>query len=89
MPNNPTPLTLEAMAWQPIETLPELTDALVCVTHNIQGDHGDEWETVMWVDGYSERHGWFAFPQLVHVPFPPTHWMPLPSPPTIDEREGE
>jgi hypothetical protein len=78
--------------WMPIETLPECTDALVCVTHNVPRDKGDKrpsagrgyvWDTVQWVDWYSKDDGWFSYPHLIHVPFPPTHWMPLPQPPEL------
>jgi hypothetical protein len=78
------------MEWRKIDTLPPNTDALVCVTHNVPGDeidtrpdagNGYVWETVQWVDWVSENGEWFSYPRLIHVPFPPTHWMPLPSPP--------
>lgn len=77
--------------WQPIETLPERTDALVCVTYNVPAEDGDQrptagdgyvWETVQWVDSFTEEYGWLSYPQLIHVPFPPSHWMPLPEPPS-------
>jgi hypothetical protein len=67
------------MEWQPIETLPERQEALVCVTHNLPDDEG--WETVMWTDWFITGHGWFRYPRLIEIPFPPTHWMPLPDPP--------
>lgn len=80
-----------SMGWQPIDTLPEFTDALVCVTHNVPAEEGDTrrptgvegyvWETVQWVDWFSKEHGWFSYPHLIHVPSPPTHWMPLPKAP--------
>lgn len=83
------------MEWMPIETLPERTDALVCVTHNVPAEENDArpptdvegyvWETVMWVDWWSDDLGWFSFPRLMHVPFPPTHWQPLPAPPLSQE----
>jgi hypothetical protein len=66
------------MEWQPIETAPYGTDCLVCVTHSLgQG----EWETVQWVDAYTDVYGWGLYPHMPWVPFPPTHWMPLPEPP--------
>lgn len=78
------------MEWMPIETLPECTEALVCVTHNVPGEDDDArppagngyvWETVQWTDWHSSEHGWFRQPRLIEIPFPPTHWMPLPAPP--------
>ena len=83
------------MEWKPIETLPDCTNALVCVTYNIPAEDGDTrpqagvvgyvWETVMWVDCRVPEHGWFTYPLLIHVPFPPTHWMPLPPPPEQEQ----
>jgi hypothetical protein len=85
------------VSWQPIESLPEHTDALVCVTYNVPGEEDDSrppagdsyvWETVQWVDWYSKERGWFCYPRLVEIPFPPTHWRALPEPPTHNEAEG-
>jgi predicted esterase len=65
--------------WQPIETAPiDGTDILVCMTHNLSDD---EWETVQWVDYYFPDAGWIIFRGRVDIPFPPTHWMPLPEAP--------
>jgi hypothetical protein len=65
--------------WQPIETLPENHQVLVCMAYDIQGD---ELETCVWVDWhYKDRDGrkrWFAYPSLIHIPFPPTHWREIP-----------
>ena len=79
------------MEWQPIETLPEHTEALVCVTHNVPAEDDDPrpptgvdgyvWETVQWVDWHDSDGNWFSWPHLIHIPFPPTHWMHLPEPP--------
>lgn len=68
------------VGWQPIETAPkDGTDILVCVTHNLPDD---EWETIQWVDW---RRGddvvWPRYWERIDIPFPPTHWMPLPEPP--------
>ena len=78
--------------WQPIESLPEHVEALVCVTHNVPADEGGTrpptdvdgyvWETVMWTDWFDADHGWFRYPRLIEIPFPPTHWMPLPDAPS-------
>lgn len=64
--------------WQPIETLLKHQEALVSVTYNLPDG---EWATVMWTDWFDDRDGWFRYPRLVEIPFPPTHWMPLPEPP--------
>lgn len=77
------------MDWQPIETMPERVEALVCITHNIPGEEDYEWETIMWTDWYSAATGWFRYPRLIEIPFPPTHWMPLPPPPTIPKTDTE
>ena len=82
----------EVMEWQPIETLPIGRPALVCVTFNVPGSINDTrpptgtldyvWETEYWVDWkVADGCGWAICPGLIHIPFPPTHWMPLPAPP--------
>lgn len=74
------------MEWKPIKTCPTNQDVLVCVTFNIGGD--DELETVYWVDAFLDYDGcakWKYYHDLIHAPFPPTHWMPLPSPPIEKE----
>lgn len=66
-------------AWQPIETAPmDGTSILVCVTHNIGPD---EWETVQWVDWARLPFVWPHYLDRIDIPFPPTHWMPLPEAP--------
>lgn len=64
--------------WKPIETAPEGKDILVCVTYNL-GD--GEWETVQWVDWRSGLHSWPIYRDRIDIPYPPTRWMHLPSPP--------
>ena len=70
------------MDWQPIETAPDDgTDVLVCVTHNMPDG---EWETIQWVDWQrSPRVRWPNYAARIDIPFPPTHWMPLPAPPNL------
>jgi hypothetical protein len=84
--------------WQPIETLPEGAEALVCVTHNVPANENDSrpsagdgyvWETVMWTDWFDAEDGWFRWPRLIEIPFPPTHWMPLPDPPPSERGSGD
>lgn len=66
--------------WQPISTYPmDGTDALVCVTYNISAD---EWETLQWVDWCAPAYPWHVYSNRIDIPFPPTHWMPLPAPPS-------
>lgn len=77
------------MTWQPISTLPQHKEALVCVTHNMPGDLGEEWETVMWVDSWDDELGWSVYPRLIEVPFPPTYWQPLPKPPLFSSAGEE
>lgn len=67
------------MNWQPIETAPrDGTDILVCVTYN--GPAG-EWETAQWVDWARDDLVWPNYWRHIEIPFPPTHWQPLPAPP--------
>ena len=60
------------MAWQPIETAPK--DALIL-------GYEDEmmrlifWEGEEWKVVGASIHSWW---------FEPTHWMPLPEPPSVD-----
>lgn len=73
--------------WQDISTAPlDGTDILVCVTHNLSAD---EWETIQWVDWRVPGLVWPIYADRVDIPFPPTHWMPLPSPPSFDRQSGE
>jgi hypothetical protein len=57
--------------WQPIETAPkDGTDILVY-------DNG-----VMFVTSWVDVDGWQGWWETGRVEPPPTHWMPLPDPPT-------
>jgi hypothetical protein len=65
--------------WQPIKTAPrDGTDILVCMTHNLPDG---EWETIQWVDWARDTIEWPIFRDRIDIPFPPTHWMPLPDAP--------
>lgn len=66
--------------WQPIETAPkDGTSILVCVTYNLP-EGG--WETVQWVDWVREPYIFPIYRDRIDIPCPPTHWQPLPEPPT-------
>jgi hypothetical protein len=58
--------------WQPIETAPKDGTRVLGADHQAV-------EIIYWADGY-----WYN--QSVEISlwrvFPPTHWMPLPEPPT-------
>lgn len=65
--------------WQPIETAPrDGTDILVCMTYNLGPD---EWETIQWVDWQRDPYVWPIYRTRIDIPFPPSHWMPLPAAP--------
>ena len=84
-----TSLVARADQWQDIATAPiDGTDILVCVTYNLSAD---EWETKIWVDWQVPTERWPVYWGKIDVPFPPTHWMPLPSPPAIrsNNKAGE
>ncbi len=64
------------MQWQPIETAPKMAHVLLWFP---KGEH-----VVALVNGaeHCEAVGYFG-------PDSPTHWMPLPEPPTLIERLKE
>lgn len=65
--------------WQPIETAPDDgTEILVTVRYNIGAD---EYASSTWVDSIMPDGSWFIYPERIDLPFPPSHWMPLPDPP--------
>lgn len=64
--------------WQPIETAPkDGTKILVCITYGLDGG----WETIQWVDWQKGPFVWPIYQDRIDIPFPPTHWQPLPEPP--------
>ena len=65
--------------WQPIDSAPkDGTDLLVAITHSLGAD---EWEAIQWVDWQTDDTKWPIYQRRIDIPFPPTHWMPLPPPP--------
>lgn len=69
----------DANGWMPIESAPkDGSEILVCVTYNLSSD---EWETMTWVDWEAPPHIWPVYRSRIDIPFPPTHWQPLPKPP--------
>ena len=70
------------MEWQPIETAPkDGTRILVSCVYEVEGQtHSYEWAD--WWGWDDEWEGWLDFPSQIPAPVPPTHWMPLPAPPT-------
>ena len=67
------------MEWQPIKTAPKGIDVLVSCPHG------------MYVANYYDLDiEWWHVDDNKHGPFPlrgapPTHWMPLPPPPTTKD----
>lgn len=82
--------------WQPIETAPR-DGAEIIVWGTIPKDRYPKGEapedrsfiaTVHWEseeDAWDEQSGWFC--SAVDKIVPPTHWMPLPTPPMEDNDE--
>ena len=83
--------------WQPIETAPEAVPILVNAPGADRGRDSCEVVVIVRVDGelhYWTNGGpnagsnmWFCGDASVADPRFPTHWMPLPSPPTTDRQE--
>lgn len=76
-----------ATAWQPIETAPEDENILVATT-------GGWVDTAFWTDEDGEgRKWWWLLSASVYARHPihpdliPTHWMPLPKHPSVQQRE--
>lgn len=75
--------------WQPIETAPKMkTLLLFAVTDIGEGGKINNWKmaTGCWCTGYEnddKRTPWeWGGHQLMKYEIQPTHWMPLPRPPT-------
>lgn len=78
--------------WQPIETAPkDGTDILVTV------GTGGRCHVVAWLDEHGEpsaEYGWWRVDDNKHGPYSlrgasPTHWMPLPDPPSNVSGQGK
>ena len=71
------------MEWQPIETAPKDETGILVVSGGVVGE-----ANYKDYDGYEP--GWFwinTYPQDSD-PIDPTHWMPLPDPPSGDQGRG-
>jgi hypothetical protein len=70
------------MEWQPIETAPDETDVIVANPDRISGEHH---VSIAW--RHVESGKWWrphSGPSLASC-ITPTHWMPLPDPPKMEE----
>ena len=65
--------------WEPVDTVPkDGRSVLVCVTHNVDDKN---WITEHWVDSFTDAYPWPVYASRIDLPFPPSHWMPLPDGP--------
>jgi hypothetical protein len=70
------------MEWQPIDTAPDETDVIVANPDRISGEFH---VSIAW--RHCESGKWWR-PNIGPLPasyIMPTHWMPLPAPPTTEE----
>jgi DNA-binding XRE family transcriptional regulator len=67
-----------AEKWQPIETAPKDGEAVLLGHSNASFSGWWDQRSGGWVDGCTD-----AFDELSH--YEPTHWMPLPAPPSSTE----
>ena len=68
----------KATAWMPIATAPQTGGMLVCCNRTPSCDHYKSDIYHAWRD-QERASGWARWPH----DFPPTHWHPLPNPPTV------
>jgi len=66
--------------WQPIETAPLEVDVLLYDPSKMIG--------VQVGMGYKHPNGLIDWYQTFSYPLEPTHWMPLPEPPTLTTTTG-
>ena len=74
------------MDWQPIETAPKDGTHILAYQHTNDPDD----EHVIYVVLYRKVLGeweWIEARGEEYACFEPTHWMPLPNPPAIGEKE--
>ena len=74
----------EATAWRKIETAPQTGERILA------WDHGDvivvHWEDCSGVSSLTPRMGWatrYDHEYMCYDEEHPTHWQPLPNPPTV------
>jgi hypothetical protein len=72
---------LERYGWQPIETAPK-DETTIVATRNEVGHRS--YTLIFWSIVDHEWAGYTAEDEKRLVKFQPTHWMPLPEPPTND-----
>lgn len=70
--------------WRPIETVPK--DGTRCLLYEDGDVYAGEFDGS---SPYEDDHHWRSFcGQHVTTEPEPTHWMPLPTPPALEERRG-
>jgi hypothetical protein len=72
--------------WQPIETAPKMKMVLLWAATDIDA-YGSITNWKMETGYWSEFYNSWAWPQrIASYDVPPTHWMPLPDPPTMEHK---
>lgn len=69
------------MDWQPIETAPKDGSKVILAW-------GGKSVVGSYLDNSKKRFAWQGWTPMCNQPFPqgaPTHWMPLPPPPTLNK----
>ena len=81
-------------AWQPIETAPkDGSEILLC--RAIDADKkpmGDSFGLFVQRAAWWASEGWIVYCSMIQEPrcfFEPTHWMPIPAPPAIEQRKAD
>src|SRR5690606_24517759 len=91
----------EALAWQPIETAPRNGETLLLGCFNSSGNWrtmrgqwmSEGYIVEYWEDPDGAEPGWFETAvEADDIPncwqITPSHWMPLPPPPTKESKNG-